>query len=82
VAVGLLIFIYEISPFSIFRRHRFTWIGFTLVFLTAALPAFTWVIALPGPYEALWVAAVLIVLGLRFAWQASNGSVERRQIRK
>lgn len=81
-AVGLLILAYELSPFSIFRRHKFSWIGFALVLLTAGLPAFTWLIALPGPFEAIWVGAVLAVLSLRFAWQARGRNVERRQIKK
>lgn len=81
-SVGLLILAYELSPFSIFRRHKFSWIGFALVLLTAGLPAFTWLIALPGPFEAIWVGAVLAVLSLRFAWQARGRNVERRQIKK
>ena len=74
--VTALLFAYEFSSFSIYRRYKKTWLITSLVVMTCLLPVIALPLTLWLDNQWLWVALTSAVLGGRFAWQA------RRSVRE
>ena len=82
VGVSLLLFWYEFSPFSIFKRYKFTWFSAILVGITCLVP-FVSVIFIDLKQNSsaeLWMAFVFVLLAARFALQSRKTENERRQV--
>lgn len=79
IMVSILLLAYELSPFSIFRRHQRTVVGTVLMYLTSLLPMLAAPIELFFGSQGLWVLVSGSVLLLRFGWQARRKSFEGQQ---
>jgi GNAT superfamily N-acetyltransferase len=78
--VTVLLVAYELSPFSIFRRHQRTAVGTVLMYTTSLLPMLAAPIEVLLGSQAVWVILSGSVLLLRFGWQARRNSFEGHRV--
>lgn len=83
IGVSAMLLWYEFSPYSIFRRYKFSWVSGALVLVTCLVPVLSalFVDLSKNQSAELWMLGVFVLLALRFALQAGRKSTERRQVK-